>query len=222
MDEENDSGINASVPQEPRRAYHAGLSRDAVVSAALEMLRARGPQGFSVRQLASGLGLSSMAVYKHVRDKDDLLAAALARVFRDAGPLSEGPWWEQVAEIFRRHRQAVRREPWALEVMLHGRLGSPEPWAGIETALALLQEQVGATEAARWARLLAAYTNGFLLTEPEMLANVGAVDTHMAAERPFVAAAAARNEEAGDVDFEFGLQVLVAALLAQAKITSRP
>ncbi len=197
-----------------RSSYHAGLTRTSVVEAAIGLLAAEGAGAFSLRRLAAQLDVDTMALYKHVRNKDDLLGAALARVFRDVRPPAAGAWWEQVGHVFREHRRVVREQPWALTVLLDRTLRSAEPWAGVDEVLALLEDHVGPDGAARWVRGLAAWTNGFLLTEPDLHAPVD--DAQVRAERPRVGAAAARNARSGDADFDAGLQLLLDALRAEA------
>ena len=49
-----------------------GLSREAVVARALEIGTAEGLEAVSLRRLAQELGVTPMALYRHVRDKQDL------------------------------------------------------------------------------------------------------------------------------------------------------
>lgn len=203
-----------------RDSYHAGLSRALVVAAAVEQLQRWGLGGFSVRRLAAELDVDSMALYKHVRNKDDLLGAALRQVFEDVRPHAAGEWWEAVAEVYQEHRRVIRAHPWVLAVMLNHSVESSEPWGGVEELLALLEEHVGPEGAARWARLLAAYTNGFLLTEPDLThAPQGRL---VEADLPHVGEALRRNAATGDADFAHGLGVLIAALRAEGGGRRRP
>jgi len=197
-----------------RDTYHAGLSREAVVRAAVDLLQRQGLSGFSLRRLATELGVDSMALYTHVRNKDDLLGAAVGHAFQTARPAGDGEWWEQVRNTFREHRRVVREQPWVLAVMLGGSLDSSEPWAGVEQTLSLLRKHLGAAGAARWARFLAAFTNGFLLTEPDL---VDGPDASQVEPRfPGVRDALARNARPGDRDFDLGLGILVDAMRAEA------
>jgi AcrR family transcriptional regulator len=183
------------------------------------LLQRDGADAFSVRRLAAELGVDAMALYKHVANKDDLLGAALARVFENARPLADGQWWDQAAGTFREHRRVVRAHPWVLALLLHHTVRSGEPWEGVDQTLGLLQQHLGVAGAARWMRLLAAFTNGFLLTEQEV---VGTADTsEVERAHPDVVAAAERGLLTGDADFESGLAVLVAAMRAQAVPTRR-
>ncbi|WP_017558951.1 TetR/AcrR family transcriptional regulator [Nocardiopsis baichengensis] len=53
------------------------LSQEAIISAAQRLLAAEGPDGLSMRRLAKELDSTPMALYHHVRDKDDLLLLLL-------------------------------------------------------------------------------------------------------------------------------------------------
>jgi TetR/AcrR family transcriptional regulator, tetracycline repressor protein len=197
-----------------RGTYHAGLSREAVVRGAVDLLQRQGLGGFSLRRLAAELGVDSMALYSHVRNKDDLLGAAVGHAFSSARPAGDGEWWEQVRDTFREHRRVIREQPWVLAVMLSGSLESSEPWAGVEQTVALLRKHLGAAGAARWARFLAAFTNGFLLAEPDLVDSPEA--SQIEPRFPAVRDALARNARTGDKDFTLGLDLLVTAMRAEA------
>ena len=57
-----------------RRGYHHGNLREALVSAALELIAAKGPFGFTVAEAARSAGVSPAAPYRHFRDRDELIA----------------------------------------------------------------------------------------------------------------------------------------------------
>jgi AcrR family transcriptional regulator len=52
---------------------HRGLTTEAVVGAALQLADEGGIQAISIRRIASGLEVTPMAIYRHVRDKAHLL-----------------------------------------------------------------------------------------------------------------------------------------------------
>ena len=56
-------------------ARRPGLTREAVVARALEIGTAEGLEAVSLRRLAQELGVTPMALYRHVRDKQDLINA---------------------------------------------------------------------------------------------------------------------------------------------------
>ena len=72
-----------------RRGYHHGNLREALIDAALELIGAKGPAGFTIAEAARLAGVSPAAPYRHFRDADALLAevarARLRPVRRPAG-----------------------------------------------------------------------------------------------------------------------------------------
>lgn len=57
-----------------RRGYHHGNLREALIDAALELIAAKGPFGFTVAEAARSAGVSPAAPYRHFRDRDELIA----------------------------------------------------------------------------------------------------------------------------------------------------
>ncbi len=64
-----------------RRGYHHGNLREALIEAALELIGAKGPAGFTVAEAARLAGVSPAAPYRHFRDADALLAEVAVRGF---------------------------------------------------------------------------------------------------------------------------------------------
>ncbi|MEZ5779599.1 MAG: TetR/AcrR family transcriptional regulator [Paracoccaceae bacterium] len=57
-----------------KRGYHHGNLRQALIDAALELITAQGPQGFTLSDAAKSAGVTPAAVYRHFAGRDDLLA----------------------------------------------------------------------------------------------------------------------------------------------------
>lgn len=70
------------------------LTRENYIDAALSVIAERGLDKLSMRNVATELGVSAMAAYKHFENKDDLLTAALDRFIVRANviPPDELPW----------------------------------------------------------------------------------------------------------------------------------
>ena len=66
-----------------KRAYHHGDLRNALIAAAMELVRERGTRGFSVIEAARRAGVSPSAPYRHFADRDALLAAAALNGFQE-------------------------------------------------------------------------------------------------------------------------------------------
>jgi AcrR family transcriptional regulator len=64
-----------------RRGYHHGNLREALISAALELIAQKGPAGFTFAEAARQAGVSAAAPYRHFRDRDALMADVARRGF---------------------------------------------------------------------------------------------------------------------------------------------
>lgn len=60
----------------PKRGYHHGNLRQALVDAALELIEAKGPTGFTLSEAAKQAGVTPAAVYRHFDGREDLIAEA--------------------------------------------------------------------------------------------------------------------------------------------------
>ena len=73
-----------------RRGYHHGNLTEALVQAALDLIREYGPAGFSFAEVTRAVGVSPAAPYRHFRDRDALMADIARRGFeRFAKDLSD-------------------------------------------------------------------------------------------------------------------------------------
>ncbi len=57
-----------------KRGYHHGNLRQALVDAALQLIEAKGPQGFTLSEAAKAAGVTPAAVYRHFEGREDLIA----------------------------------------------------------------------------------------------------------------------------------------------------
>ncbi len=61
------------------RPYHHGNLREALVQAAADLARERGPDGVVLREVARRTGVSHNAAYRHFADRDQLLGEVAAQ-----------------------------------------------------------------------------------------------------------------------------------------------
>ncbi len=77
-----DGGENlASDEALPKKTYHHGDLRAALVDAALEIIEELGPKKLTIRAVASRAGVSHAAPYRHFKDKNELIKAVVERGF---------------------------------------------------------------------------------------------------------------------------------------------
>ena len=67
------------------KSYHHGDLRAALIEAAVEVIRERGAEGMSLREVARRSGVSQTAPYRHFRDKEDLTAGIAEEGFTILG-----------------------------------------------------------------------------------------------------------------------------------------
>src|SRR5918994_1995281 len=99
----------------PRRAP---LNKDRVLSAAVALADETGFESFSMRRLASELGVVPMALYKHVRNKEELLDGMVDIVFAEIeDPYSDIDWKAAMRRRAISAREALKRHSWAIGLM---------------------------------------------------------------------------------------------------------
>jgi len=72
-----------------KRGYHHGNLRQALVDAALALIEARGPTGFTLSEAAKQAGVTPAAVYRHFEGREDLIAEAALQGYEIFGDLME-------------------------------------------------------------------------------------------------------------------------------------
>src|ERR1700761_8892487 len=89
------------------------LSRASIVDRAVAIADVEGLEAVSIRRLAQELGVTPMALYWHVQNKDELLAAMGDRIFADldlpAG--REDPWDDRLSQLMVVLLAGLRRHP---------------------------------------------------------------------------------------------------------------
>lgn len=97
-----------------------------VLDAATALLASGGEPAVSMRALATALGVSPMAVYRHYRDRDDLLVAVVERVAAEVvlPPVHPDAVHEATDVALCLHDLLVEH-PWMVRLIATGRLASP-------------------------------------------------------------------------------------------------
>jgi len=105
----------AQLAKPPRRAP---LSRERVLRAAVALADRDGIESLSMRNLAEELDVVPMALYKHVANKDELLNGMVDVIVGEIDPPVTGADWKSaIRQRILSARRALRRHPWASEVI---------------------------------------------------------------------------------------------------------
>jgi len=78
----NDSPMRKPSPPDKKDSYHHGDLRNALLEAASDLIRERGAHGLTLRAVATRVGVSHTAPYRHFTDKMSLVAALSAEGIR--------------------------------------------------------------------------------------------------------------------------------------------
>lgn len=88
-------------------------STEEILDKAAELLRTTDAESFSVRKLAAALGTDSSSLYRHFRNKTELLRAVADRILvaAMAGHRPEGDWKARITAVALRLREAFGQQP---------------------------------------------------------------------------------------------------------------
>jgi AcrR family transcriptional regulator len=196
------------------------LTPDRLASAALAVLDRDGLAGLSMRTVAKELGMSTMALYRYVADREELerLVVEFALGAVDTGaPPADLPWRERVEVMVRRLRDTLRTHPSVIPLSVTHRHHSRAVLRWSETVLGILTD-AGFAGGRRVVALrsLVAYVNGALqLAQLGSLSGAGtqAISALDPEEFPLMAQTAAHAQRV-DAEREFfgGLVVLLRGL----------
>jgi len=75
-----------------KRGYHHGDLKEALIRAALELIKRHGPAGFTFAEAARSAGVSSAAPYRHFRDRDALMVDVARRGFERFAEALDRAW----------------------------------------------------------------------------------------------------------------------------------
>ena len=124
------------------RPAKPALSRDAVVAAGLDVLRANGIDAVTMRRVAAELDTGPASLYVYVRNRQDLLDQMFDAV---AGEIALGDepdparWREQLTALLMRAREAMDRHPGVARVPLANVPTGPNAVRVAERMLALMR-----------------------------------------------------------------------------------
>ncbi|MEV5965113.1 GntR family transcriptional regulator [Kribbella sp. NPDC051952] len=154
------SGVRAAQPE-----GIVDLNRAEVVRIGIELADAEGLAALSMRRIAAELGVSTMALYRHVGGKDALVLQMVDHALGEF-PLAAAPkrWRDAVADVARVQWAAYRRHLWLASAIS---LGRPQLLPNLlphTDAVLRALARVDKTEALYAAISVFAYVRGVALT----------------------------------------------------------
>jgi len=123
-----------------RKSRQVPLTRERVLDAAVRLAGEGGVESISMRKLGQALGVEAMSLYNHVASKDDVVAGIAERVAAEFEPPSlDEPWDISIRDAALSARGALRRHPWACNLMLTTAWGVPSRLRFMDRLLAVLR-----------------------------------------------------------------------------------
>jgi AcrR family transcriptional regulator len=135
--------------------------RDEILDVAVSVLEEEGPDALTMRKLADRMGIRAPSLYKHVEDKDDILAGVQERALLDMGRHLSAATGQGLVPLAQAYRSWARAHPRLYEVATRRPLARERITPGVEdTAAAPLVTAVGGDE--HLARALWALAHGLV------------------------------------------------------------
>ena len=204
----------------------ARLSRDAVLRAAAHIADERGLDALTMQRVGEQVGAEAMSLYRHVRNKEDLLDGIVDLVYAEMElPRPGSDWHKAMRDRAISARDVLRRHPWAISLMESR--SSPGP-ANLRhhdaVSGVLLAAGFSSVETTHAYNLLDSYIYGFVLQETtlpfgtpeEMEAMAGSmIQASSPDEYPHLRTVATELLAAGfdyADEFEFGLDLILEGL----------
>jgi AcrR family transcriptional regulator len=170
-----------------QRPTHARrLDRTQIIRAALVLSKEPDPNAVSFRRLGAHLHVDPTAVYRHFRDKDELVAATLDALWIDAaGKARAGrPWRDELTTIAHVYRAAIVDHPAVGVDACHRSTGGPGEREAVDMVLSCL-EAAGLNDA-ELIRFYALFSGTVLAQASAQAAARISGPTSNAAERPWI------------------------------------
>jgi AcrR family transcriptional regulator len=211
--------------RDPRRDRRRPLDRAQVVRAGLELLDELGLDALTMRELAKRLGVKAASLYRHVRDKDELLILMADEICAEIELPPPGlPWREALPEMGRRARRGMLAHRDGARLLASTPPAGPRRLRQIEAILGLLASSGLSPRDAAWAGY---HLNNFVTESAADEARMAATAAQMGITHAKLMAEARRQfralpadqfptltrmadhltEDDPDALFEFGLQL---------------
>lgn len=180
MSEGSDTEVPAAmalawgVRDRPGRGPKRALTLEQIVTAGTAVARADGLTSVSMARVAAEVGVSTMALYRYVPSKDDLLELMVDAALGAPPSLPAGtPWRDGLRAWGEGCRDRYRSHPWALKVPITGPPLGPNNVRWLEFGLSALREtHLSDQQKLSTVLMLSAYIRGEETLTTDILARV--------------------------------------------------
>lgn len=126
----------------PKSTQRRDLTVEKIIDATLVVLKSNDPSALTMRSVAEQCGVSAMAIYHHVEDKEHLATLAVDSIFLAAAkaPRRSENWREQAVELWCAIRQGLLETPGAGMIFARRAVIGPGTANATEQMFRLLSE----------------------------------------------------------------------------------
>ena len=125
----------------PTAKKRTPLTRERILEQALWIADEHGVEAVTMRKLGQDLGFEAMSLYRHVANKNDVLAGILDLVLAETEPPSpDGDWSDAVRRSALSVHEALTRHPWATTLLSTAALMRPARLAYMNQLMGRLRE----------------------------------------------------------------------------------
>ena len=127
-------------PRKPKK--RRDLTIEKIVEATLVVLKSKDPSALTMRRVAEECGVSAMAIYHHVDDKDELATLAVDSIFLAAAdaPVLGRDWKEQSINLWLNIRQGMLNIPGAGLIFVRKAILGPGTATATERMFEILEQ----------------------------------------------------------------------------------
>jgi AcrR family transcriptional regulator len=146
------------------------LSRERVLRTAFDLTDTDGVESLSMRKLAQALGVEAMSLYRHVRNKGEIVDGMIDLVFGEIGlPATDVDWRTAMRQRAIKAREVLARHPWAIGLMESRRTPGPATLQHHDAVIGCLREAgFSIAQVAHAYSVLDSYIYGFALQQASL------------------------------------------------------
>lgn len=187
MELDSGTGVPANIAaawglrERPGKGPKPGLTLDGIVAAGIRVAAADGIGAVSMSRVAAEAGASTMALYRYVRAKDELLELMMDAAIGDPPEFDRTAGWRAGLTAWAMScRDLYVAQPWTLRVPVSGPPATPHQLAWLDAGLAAMAG-TGLPEEHKLSTilLLSGYVRSEATVAVDMLAAVQAVDSSL-------------------------------------------
>ncbi|WP_144122298.1 TetR/AcrR family transcriptional regulator [Catellatospora sichuanensis] len=187
MELDSGTGVPANIAaawglrERPGKGPKPGLTLDGIVQAGIRVAAADGIAAVSMSRVAAEAGASTMALYRYVRAKDELLELMMDAAIGDPPAIDPDAGWRAALTAWAwACREVYLAQPWTLRVPISGPPATPHQLAWMDAGLAALADtSLREEEKLSIILLLSMYVRNEAMVAADMQAAVQAVDTSL-------------------------------------------